>query len=115
MPYHSKPKKKKPKKAKKGNTLKETLEFYKTGLSVEEIAREKGVTQNTIFTHLMKLYDEGEAIDLKKFVPNSDFESVAKAKKELDNPNSLRTYFEHFEEAIPYENIKISLKILENE
>ena len=105
--------KKKPAKNKKGNSLQETLELYMSGLSIEEIAREKAVTQNTIFTHLIKLYDEGEKVDLKKFVPNSDLKAVKKAKNVLNNPGSLKTYFEHFQEAIPYEHIKISLKILE--
>ena len=107
--------KKKPKKTKKGNTLNETLDLYKEGLTVEEIARRKGVTKNTIFTHLIKLYDEGKNINLKRYVGKSELKSVKKAKKELDNPNSLRTYYEYFEEAIPYENIKISLKVLEKE
>ncbi len=103
------------KKTKKGNTLKETLSLYKDGLEVEEIAKERGVAKNTIFSHLIKLYDEGEEINLHQFVPKSDLKSVKKAKKNLENPNSLRAYYEHFEEAIPYETIKISLKILEKE
>ncbi len=103
------------KKTKKGNTLKETLSLYKDGLEVEEIAKERGIAKNTIFAHLIKLYDEGEDINLHQFVPKSDLKSVKKAKKNLENPNSLRAYYEHFEEAIPYETIKISLKILEKE
>ncbi len=103
------------KKVKKGNTLKETLALYKTGLSTEEIARERGVSLNTIITHLLKLYDEGEEIDLHQFIPGSDLNSIKKAKQELENPTGLRTYYEHFEEAIPYESIKIGLKILEKE
>ncbi|MDR5590360.1 DNA helicase RecQ [Christiangramia sp. SM2212] len=106
--------KKPKKKSKKGNTLKETLSLYNDGLNVEEIATERGVAKNTIYTHLMKLYDEGEEINLHQFIPISDLKAIEKAKEELENPNSLRAYFEHFEEAIPYETIKISLKILED-
>jgi len=106
--------KKPKKKTKKGNTLKETLSLYKDGLSVEEIAKERGVAKNTIFTHLIKLYDEGEEVNLHQLIPISDLKSIEKAKKELENPSGLRTYYEHFEEAIPYETIKISLKILED-
>ncbi|MCB7480352.1 DNA helicase RecQ [Christiangramia sediminis] len=106
--------KKPKKKTKKGNTLKETLSLYNDGLSVEEIAKERGVAKNTIFTHLIKLYDEGEEVNLHQLIPISDLKSIERAKKELENPSGLRTYFEHFEEAIPYETIKISLKILED-
>ena len=106
---------KKPKrKSTKGNTLKETLALYDDGLDVDQIAKERGVAKNTIFSHLIKLYDDGEEINLHQFIPISDLKSIEKAKKELDNPPSLRTYFEHFEETIPYETIKISLKILED-
>ncbi|MCG9971705.1 DNA helicase RecQ [Christiangramia crocea] len=107
--------KKPKKKVKKGNTLKETLALYKEGLNVEEISKERGIAKNTIFTHLIKLYDEGEDINLRQFVPGLELESVRNAKTELENPNSLRAFFEHFEETIPYETIKISLKILEKE
>lgn len=106
--------KKPKKKTKKGNTLKETLALYNDGLSVEEIAKERGVAKNTIFTHLIKLYDEGEEVNLHQLIPISDLKSIEKAKKELENPSGLRTYYDHFEEAIPYETIKISLKILED-
>ena len=103
------------KKTKKGSTLKETLSLYKQGLSIEDIAKEREVARNTIFTHLIKLYDEGEEINLHQFVPKSELKSIKRAKKKLDNPNSLKSYYEHFEEAIPYETIKLSLKILEDE
>ena len=106
--------KKPKKKTKKGNTLKETLSLYEDGLGVEEIAKERGVAKNTIITHLLKLYDEKEEINLHQLIPISDLKSVEKAKKKLDNPGSLRAYYEHFEEAIPYETIKISLKILDD-
>ncbi|WP_026934995.1 DNA helicase RecQ [Christiangramia echinicola] len=102
------------KKTTKGNTLKETLALYEDGLGVEEIAKERGVAKNTIITHLLKLYDEKEEINLHQLIPISDLKAVEKAKKKLDNPGSLKAYYEYFEEAIPYETIKISLKILDN-
>ena len=103
------------KKVKKGNTYKATLSLYKSGLGIEEIARERGLAPNTVLAHLIKLYDEGEDIELQKFVPKSDLRSVKIAKEELENPKSLRTYYEYFEEAISYETLKLSLKILEKE
>ncbi|MCM8569995.1 DNA helicase RecQ [Gramella jeungdoensis] len=111
----SKEKRDKPKRVKKGNTYKATLSLYENGLSIEEIAKERGIAVNTIFTHLIKLYDEGEEIDLHQFVPESDLKAVRKAKEELENPKSLKTYYEYFEEAISYETLKLSLKILEKE
>ena len=105
-------KKPKTKRSKKSNTFKETLELYDRGLSIEEMAKEKGVSTNTIYAHLIKLYDQEEEINLHQFVPKSDLKAIKKAKSDLNDPNSLKAYFEHFEAAIPYETIKLGLKII---
>ncbi|WP_417887878.1 DNA helicase RecQ [Zunongwangia sp.] len=103
------------KKQTKGKTYKVTGDLYKQGKTPAEIAKERELSEITIMSHLFKLYDEGKSIDLQKFISKSDLKAVRKARKELDNPDKLKTYFEHFEEAIPYQNIKIALKIIENE
>ena len=103
------------KKAKRGNTPKITLELYKEGLTVEEIAVKRKLAATTIYSHLSKLYLEGEDVDLHQFLPKADFEAVKKAKKELDDPKGLKPYYEHFQEAIEYGNIRMALTILEKE
>jgi len=103
------------KKATKGNTHKITLELYNEGLDVEEIAQKRGLAGTTIYLHLAKLYEDGEKIDLKKFVSKSDLEAVKIAKIELDKPEALKPYYEHFEEAIDYCTIRLALTILEKE
>lgn len=110
-----KTKKKKKKSTKKGNTHLETLTLYQQGLSIEEIALQRQLAQSTIFSHIMKLYENGESIDLKQFVNKEDINAVKNAKKELDNPETLKPYFEHFEGAIAYNTIKLVLTILEEE
>ncbi|WP_074406487.1 MULTISPECIES: DNA helicase RecQ [Aquimarina] len=110
-----KTKKKKKKSTKKGNTHLETLSLYQQGLSIEEIALQRQLAQSTIFSHIMKLYENGESIDLKQFVNKEDINAVKNAKKELDNPETLKLYFEHFEGAIAYNTIKLALTILEEE
>lgn len=99
----------------KGKTYKLTGELYREGLSPEEISEKRKLALPTIFSHLVKLYDDGEDIDLKSFIQKADLDAVRTAKKELGNPNSLKAYFMHFEENIPYQSIKLALKILEKE
>ncbi|WP_405206455.1 DNA helicase RecQ [Aquimarina sp. LLG6339-5] len=99
----------------KGNSHKETFNLYKQGLSIEEIAQERKLAQSTIFSHIMKLYNDGEDIDLKQFVSNADIKSVKEAKETLDNPDALKPYFEHFEQAMDYNTIKLALAVLEND
>ena len=103
------------KKRKKGNTYKETLRFYEEGLSVDEIARERKLSSTTVFSHLAKLYSEGENVDLRKFVSKADLDSVSKAKSELEAPEGLKPYYEHFQESIDYWTIRLALAILEKE
>ncbi|WP_373058862.1 DNA helicase RecQ [Zunongwangia sp. H14] len=103
------------KSAKKGKTFEVTGEMYAEGLNIEEISQKRKLASTTIYSHLIKLYDDGKEINLRALISAADLESVKKAKAELDNPPSLKTYFEYFEEAISYEDIKVSLKILEKE
>ena len=100
---------------KKGKTYELTGELYKEGLSIDEIAAKRKLAPATIFSHLVKLYDDGEDIDLRSFVPEADLLSVKKAKETLENPRSLKAFYEHFEEAMDYQTIKLALKILEKE
>ena len=103
------------KKSIKGNTHKITLELYNNGLSVEEISKDRKLAPTTIYSHIAKLYADGEQIDLMQFISKSDLEAVRKAKSELENPETLKVYYEHFEESIDYWTIRIALTVLEKE
>lgn len=101
--------------ASKSDTYKQTLQLYKAGHSLEEIAQQRNLSSTTIFSHLAKLYKDGEAVDLKSFISPSDLEAVRQAQRELSHPTALRPYFEHFQEAMEYQTIRIALSILEKE
>ncbi len=97
---------------KKGNTYKETFRLYKEGMSVEEISDKRKLAPATIFSHLIKLYETGEDIDLQQFISKADLEAVKNAQEELDGPETLKPYFEHFQESIDYGTIRLALTIL---
>lgn len=103
------------KKAVKGNTHQVTLELFREGLSVEEISEKRSLAPATIYSHLAKLYAAGEDINLLKFISAEDLEAVKKAKTELGNPEVLKPYYEHFQEAMDYGTIRLALAILEKE
>ncbi|WP_046759039.1 DNA helicase RecQ [Kordia jejudonensis] len=109
----TKEKEKKPKR--KGETTKKTYELYQQGLSIAEIAQVRKLAETTIFSHISKLYDEGKDIDLMRFIDKNDLQSIREAKETLGNPDTLKAYFEHFEEAIPYSTIRVGLTILGKE
>ncbi len=103
------------KKSIKGNTHKITLELYNNGLSVEEISKERKLAATTIYSHIAKLYADGEHIDLMQFISTSDLEVVKKAKSALGDPETLKAYYEHFEESMDYWTIRMALTVLEKE
>tara|TARA_R110002072_G_scaffold164614_3_gene317594 strand:+ start:1378 stop:3504 length:2127 start_codon:yes stop_codon:yes gene_type:complete len=110
----AKPKKKK-KKTRKSDTALETYELFKTGVTVEDIAETRGLKPNTILAHLEKLYHDGKDIDIYRLISKEDVAKVAKAKKELQDPEGLKPYFEHFEEKMEYSTIRLALSVIEKE
>ncbi len=100
---------------KKGNTYKETFKLYRDGMTIEEIAQSRKLAPTTVFSHLSKLYESGEEVDLKKFISKGDLEAVRKAKSQLNGADTLKLYFEHFQEAMDYGTIRIALTIVNKE
>lgn len=101
------------KKEKKDNTYKKTLELFENGISIEEIAEQRGLSQTTIISHLAKLYVDGNNIDLSQFVSEEEISKIEKAQIELENPDALRPYFDYFEEKMSYDKIRFGLAFLE--
>lgn len=97
----------------KGATYKETLRLHQMGLSAEEIALERKLNLTTIKGHILKLFQEGHPIELNEFIDPKELDLIAEAKKKLNNPSSLKPYFEYFEEQLSYDTIKFSLAILD--
>ena len=89
---------KKPK-SKKIDTKKLSLELFKSGKSIEEIANERDSNENTIFGHLASFVSSGEVKvtdlisknhyeALKKLIPSKTFENLSDLKHQLDDTYS---------------------------
>ena len=89
--------------------------MYKEGLSIDEIAEQRQLKSTTIYSHIAKLWSEGKAIDIYDFISKSEVESVKTAKQELQSPDGLKPYFEHFEEQLDYFKIRLALSIIAKE
>ncbi|MDD2821421.1 MAG: helix-turn-helix domain-containing protein, partial [Flavobacterium sp.] len=103
------------KKKKEATTYKETLELYKNGFSVEEIAQKRKLGLSTIMSHLAKLYVDGADIDLESFISKEEVSQIAEAQIKLESPNALKPYFDYFEEKIDYGKIRLALAVIEKE
>ncbi|PXY41239.1 DNA helicase RecQ [Flavobacterium cheongpyeongense] len=98
---------------KENTTYKTTLEMFQNGISVEEIAKTRNLGLSTIISHLAKLYLDGVDIDSTQFISDEEVAQLEKAKTELENPNALKPYYEHFEEKMGYDKIRFGLAVLE--
>jgi hypothetical protein len=85
----------KPKK-KKEDTKKVSLDLFKSGKSIEEIANERDLNENTIFGHLASFVSSGEVKitdlmskkhyeELKKLIPSKTFDNLSDLKYQLDD------------------------------
>ncbi|REE08758.1 HRDC domain-containing protein [Winogradskyella pacifica] len=88
----------KPKK-KKGDTKKISLDLYKSGKSIEQIALERELNTNTIFGHLANFIASGDVKvtdlmslkhynELKKIIPTKTFDNLSDLKHQIDDKYS---------------------------
>ena len=83
--------------------------FAEENLSPSEIASQRGLTEDTVYGHLIKMHEAGTDIDLHQFIFSEEIQKIKKAKEILENPDALKPYFEYFESEMPYWKIKMGL------
>ncbi|MGB3149540.1 MAG: DNA helicase RecQ [Maribacter sp.] len=105
----------KPSKKSKVATHLKSLNLFKEGLSISEIAVQRTISENTVYGHLVKANMDGKTVDLHQFLTGEELDSIADAKEDLESAESLKAFFEYFEEKIPYWKLKIGLYLLDNE
>ncbi len=87
--------------------------YQEKGLSLKEIALQRGLSEGTVFQHFLKMYKMGHDFDFSSFITTEEINQIKKAKKELENPNTLKAYFKYFSEEMPYHKIKLGLLLSE--
>ncbi len=83
----------------------ETYNLFKKGLSIAEISKERGLSQNTINTHIVFMYEMGEDIDPYKFVSLKEMNLIINAIKKLGRECKLKEIFEELNSEIDYDKI----------
>ena len=56
---------------------------------------------------------DGNDIDVSQFISDEEVTLLQKAQIELEHPNALKPYFDHFEEKMGYDKIRFGLAIIE--
>ncbi|MGB4846825.1 MAG: RecQ family ATP-dependent DNA helicase, partial [Saprospiraceae bacterium] len=99
----------------KGITYIETLDLFRQGLTVEDIATKRGMAVSTIATHLAKLYIKGEDINLQQFLLPGDLDMARqgwRASGYSDQPGKVK---EQVGDSLDYGRLHFALAILKRE
>lgn len=83
-----------------------TLELYRAGKSVAEIAKERGLVESTIENHLAAALAQGEILDPRSFYTESEEQEI-RAALEGYTEESLKPVFEHLGGRISYGKLRL--------
>ncbi len=96
-----------------GMTYIETLDLYKQGFSPSQIAQRRNLNELTIYSHLAKLYEDGNDIDVWQYLTKSEYRTITEAAEQLQvTPGgALKPLFEHLEGQYEYYKLRVALSI----
>ena len=83
--------------------------FAEENLSPSEIASQRGLSEDTVYGHFIKMHEAGAEIDLYQFISSEEIQKIKKTKETLENPDALKPYFEYFEGEMPYWKLRMGL------
>ncbi|HSZ25856.1 MAG TPA: DNA helicase RecQ [Cytophagaceae bacterium] len=100
-----------------GATYMVSYDLYNEGKSLEEIATIRKLNPTTILSHLIKLYDDGENIDLKKFISREEYEAIVAKAKEMGvkRDEAMKPLFEALEMKYDYGKIRAAISMATKE
>lgn len=88
------------------NTQMKTLQLYQQGLTIPQIAKERGFAVSTIITHLSELIELNQSIDIDQFVLPEKRKVIMNIIKEIGD-QSLKVLKEKLGDNYTYDEIKL--------
>lgn len=92
-----------------------TWELFEAGKTPEEIAMFRNLALSTVFSHLAKCLEEGLPVPVLDLVGAEDLERIKTAVLLLQEKTKLKPLFEHFNETIPYDKLRLAVTYWELE
>ncbi len=87
-----------------------TYDYYKNGMTVEQIAAERKMSPATIGGHLIYLYENGYPIDIMQLITEEEYQKVIAAIKYLKHDDiSLKPIFDYLGGEMQYDKIRIAV------
>lgn len=96
-----------PKTKKKGETVEDTYELLKLGLSLEDIAKQRNLTTSTIAAHLERLIRGGREIDIDRLIAPEKRKEIGNVFLSLGQWN-LNPVVERFNGAVSYKEARLT-------
>ena len=91
------------------NSHLETYEMYKQGINLDEIAKERGLSRQTIENHLIRCFEDGMDVDWNSFVPAEYEQLIETAVQNADG--GLKSIKEQLPNEVSYFMIRAYLQI----
>ncbi len=91
------------------NSHLETYEMYKQGINLDEIAKERGLSRQTIENHLIRCFEDGMEVDWNSFVPAEYEQLIETAVQNADG--GLKSIKEQLPNEVSYFMIRVYLQI----
>lgn len=86
--------------------------FIEDNISPLEIAEQRGLSEDSVYGHFIKMHELGTSFDFSKFISSEEIQKIKEAQNKLENPDALKPYFEYFEEKMPYWKIRFGLYLV---
>jgi ATP-dependent DNA helicase RecQ len=99
----------------RGITYIETLNLYRQGLSLEQIANQRGMTTATISSHLARLYERGEELDLQSLLFPDDLQIARQGWRASGFSDQVGKVKEQVGDSMDYSRLHLALAILKRE
>ena len=83
-----------------------TLDMYRQGMSVEEIARARNLTRGTIMGYLCEFVESGEIVDIERLVSPGHYDIIANTFRQVGG-DTLRPIKDILGEEYSYDEIRV--------
>lgn len=92
-----------------GTTQDITFAYYRQGMPVAQIARERNLKEQTIYSHLAELYEQGHEMKITDFLDKSTLKKITESLQTHGVPDKLKTLYERFDGKIEYHQLKMAI------
>ncbi len=106
------PKKAKKPKPSKGDSFKKSLEMFKQGMSVADIAKERSLVESTVYSHLVRFIKTGE-IQPEELIGKEKFSEIMDFLESHSFSGSVSPLYAEAEGKYSYEELRVGLAFME--